>query len=158
MVGVDGGADALLEAGHRPDLVVGNPAEVSEEALTSGADVVVPAFADGHVPGLHRVQDLGAGAVTFLSSANAEDLALFLAHHHGACMIVTVGLATFMASSWTSGGEQRLPSLTRLKTGGSVVDAKVARAAPHPDLRLARGARSWRLRRVRRGAAGVGGG
>ena len=67
LIGVGAGADALLAAGHRPDLIVGNPAEVSEEALTCGADVVVPAFTDGHAPGLHRVQDLGAGAVTFLS-------------------------------------------------------------------------------------------
>src|SRR5581483_5765761 len=64
-VGVDGGADALWNAGYRPDLVVGDPAEVSDKVLTSGADVVVHAFADGHAPGLHRVQDLGAGAVTF---------------------------------------------------------------------------------------------
>ena len=79
--------------GTRPHLIVGDPAEISNEALTCGADVVVPAFADGHAPGLHRVQDLGAGAVTFPSSANPEDLALLLAAHHGAALVVTVGLS-----------------------------------------------------------------
>ena len=62
LVGVGAGADALLAAGHTPQLIVGDPSEVSAEALGCGADVVVPAFADGHAPGLHRVQDIGAGA------------------------------------------------------------------------------------------------
>ena len=93
LIGVAAGADALLAAKYKPDLILSDPSEVSTEALTCGADVVVPAFADGHAPGLHRVQDLGASAVTFPSMANPEDLALLLAHHHGAQMIVTVGLS-----------------------------------------------------------------
>ena len=130
LIGVGAGADALLAAGHRPDLIVGNPAEVSEEALTCGADVVVPAFTDGHAPGLHRVQDLGAGAVTFLSSANPEDLALLLAHHHGACMIITVGLSASMGEFLDRGrsGSNASTFLTRLQTGGTVVDARVVAA------------------------------
>ena len=99
-----------VTAGHRPQLIVGDPAEISTEALTCGADVVVPAFADGHAPGLHRVQDLGAGAVTFPSSANPEDLALLLAAHHGASLVVTVGLSATMAEFLDRGrsGQQRL--------------------------------------------------
>ena len=130
LIGVGAGADALLAAGHRPDLIVGNPAEVSEEALTCGADVVVPAFTDGHAPGLHRVQDLGAGAVTFLSSANPEDLALLLAHHHGASMIITVGLSATMGEFLDRGrsGSNASTFLTRLQTGGTVVDARVVAA------------------------------
>ncbi|MDT7579128.1 MAG: hypothetical protein QOK35_392 [Pseudonocardiales bacterium] len=130
LVGVGAGADALLAAGHRPDLIVGNPAEVSTEALTCGADVVVPAFTDGHAPGLHRVQDLGAGAVTFPSSANPEDLALLLAHHHGASMIITVGLSATMGEFLDRGrsGSNASTFLTRLQTGGRVVDARVVAA------------------------------
>jgi uncharacterized membrane-anchored protein len=127
LIGVGAGADALLAAGHRPDLIVGNPADVSDEALTCGADVVVPAFADGHAPGLHRVQDLGAGAVTFPSSANPEDLALLLAHRHGASMIITVGLSATMTEFLDRGrsGSNASTFLTRLQTGGKVVDARV---------------------------------
>jgi uncharacterized membrane-anchored protein len=130
LVGVGAGADALLAAGHRPDLIVGNPAEVSNEALTSGADVVVPAFTDGHAPGLHRVQDLGAGAVTFPSSANPEDLALLLAHHHGASMIITVGLSATMGEFLDRGrsGSNASTFLTRLQTGSRVVDGRVVAA------------------------------
>ena len=124
------GADALLAAGHQPHLIVGNPAEISEEALTCGADVVVPAFADGHAPGLHRVQDLGAGAVTFPSSANPEDLALLLAHHHGASMIITVGLSASMTEFLDRGrsGSNASTFLTRLQIGGKVVDGRVVAA------------------------------
>lgn len=127
LVGVGAGADALLAAGHRPALIVGDPAEASVEALTCGADVVVPAFADGHAPGLHRVQDLGAGAVTFPSSANPEDLALLLAAHHGAATIVTVGLSASMAEFLDRGrsGSNASTFLTRLKLGGELVDGRV---------------------------------
>ncbi len=130
LIGVGAGADALLAAGHRPDLIVGNPAEVSTEALTCGADVVVPAFPDGHAPGLHRVQDLGAGAVTFPSSANPEDLALLLAHHHGASMIITVGLSATMGEFLDRGrsGSNASTFLTRLQTGGRIVDGRTVAA------------------------------
>ncbi len=127
LVGVGAGADTLVAAKYRPDLVLADPSEVSNEALTSGGDVVVPAFADGHAPGLHRVQDLGASAVTFPSMANPEDLALLLAHHHGAQMIVTVGLSASMAEFLDRGrsGSNASTFLTRLQTGGSVVDGEL---------------------------------
>jgi uncharacterized membrane-anchored protein len=130
LVGVGAGADALWAAGHRPDLIVGDPAEISDKALTGGADVVVPAFADGHAPGLHRVQDLGAGAVTFPASGNPEDLALLLAHHHGASLIVTVGfranLAEFLDRSRSSSNASTF--LTRLKVGEVLVDGRAVAA------------------------------
>ncbi|NMI00151.1 putative cytokinetic ring protein SteA [Pseudonocardia acidicola] len=130
LIGVGAGADALMAAGHKPHLIVGDPAEVSTEALTSGADVVVPAFADGHAPGLHRVQDLGAGAVTFPSSANPEDLALLLAQHRGAALIVTVGLTASMAEFLDRGrsGSNASTFLTRLQLGGTLVDGRVIAA------------------------------
>lgn len=130
LVGVGAGADALLAAGHTPQLIVGDPGEVSAEALGSGADVVVPAFADGHAPGLHRVQDLGAGAVTFPSSANPEDLALLVAAHHGASMIVTVGLSATMAEFLDRGrsGSNASTFLTRLQVGPTLVDGRVIAA------------------------------
>jgi uncharacterized membrane-anchored protein len=127
LVGVGAGADALLQAGHRPQLIVGDPNEISSEALTSGADVVVPAFADGHAPGLARVQDLGTGAVTFPSSANPEDLALLIAAHNGASLVVTVGLSASMAEFLDRGRSGSIAStfLTRLQLGGLLVDGQV---------------------------------
>ncbi len=127
LVGVGGGADALLKAGHRPDLVLGDPTDMSVESLTCGAELVVPAFADGHAPGLHRVQDLGVRAVTFPSTANPEDLALLLAAHENAAMVVTVGLSATMAEFLDRGrsGSNASTFLTRLQLGGALVDGRV---------------------------------
>src|SRR5699024_2772773 len=47
LIGVDGGADAIMEAGHRPDMIVGDMDSVSDAALTSGAEIVVHAYKDG---------------------------------------------------------------------------------------------------------------
>jgi uncharacterized membrane-anchored protein len=130
LVGVGTGADAMWRAGYRPDLIVADPADVSNEVLTCGADVVVPAFADGHAPGLARVQDLGASAVTFPASGNPEDLALLLAHHHGAALIVTVGfqasLAELLDRSRSSSNASTF--LTRLRVGNLLVDSKAVAA------------------------------
>lgn len=127
LVGVGAGADALVAIGYRPDLVVGDPGEVSNVALTCGADLVLPAFADGHAPGLHRVQDLGASAVTFPSTANPEDLALLLVAHHGAALIVTVGMSSGMVEFLDRGrsGANASTFLTRLQLGGLLVDSSV---------------------------------
>jgi uncharacterized membrane-anchored protein len=130
LIGVGAGADALWQAGYRPHLIVGNPSEISDRALTSGADVVVPAFADGHAPGLHRVQDLGAGAVTFPSCGNPEDLALLLAHHHGANLVVTVGFQATLAEflDRARSGSNASTFLTRLRVGSLLVDGKAVAA------------------------------
>lgn len=127
LIGVGAGADALMAVGHPPDLIVGDPGEVSNAALTCGADLVIPAFADGHAPGLHRVQDLGASAVTFPSTANPEDLALLLAAHHGATLIVTVGMSAGMVEFLEQGrsGINASTFLTRLQLGGVLVDSAV---------------------------------
>jgi uncharacterized membrane-anchored protein len=130
LIGVGAGAEALLKAGHTPQLIVGDPAEISNKALTCGAVIVVPAFADGHAPGLHRVQDLGAGAVIFPSSANPEDLALLLAAHRGASVVVTVGISANMAEFLDRGrsGSNASTFLTRLQLGGALVDGRVIAA------------------------------
>ena len=130
LVGVGGGADALRAAGLSAALIVGDPSDISNEALGCGADIVVPAFNDGHAPGLHRVQDLGASAVTFPSMANPEDLALLLVAHHGASMIVTVGLSATMTEFLDRGrsGSNASTFLTRLQVGGAIVDSRVIAA------------------------------
>jgi uncharacterized membrane-anchored protein len=127
LVGVGAGADALLTAGYTPHLIVGDPAGVSHAALVGGADIVVPADPSGHAPGLHRVQDMGASAVTFPSSANPEDLALLLAAHGGAALVVTVGLSASMAEFLDRSRATSNAStfLTRLQVGGALVDGSV---------------------------------
>lgn len=131
LVGVEEGADALRRAGHRPHLVVGDPNQIGTEALTGGAEIVVPAQPDGHAPGLERIQDLGTGgAVTFPAVANPEDLALLLAEAHGAELIITVGLSATLHEFLDRGRSGSNPStfLTRLRLGSKLVDGKAVAA------------------------------
>ena len=126
LVGVESGADTLCAAGYRPKVIVGDPDGIRTETLKCGAEVVVPADADGHAPGLERIQDLGIGAVTFPASGNAEDLALVLADAHGASLVVTVGSQATLAEFLDRGRSGSNPStfLTRLKLGSRLVDGK----------------------------------
>ena len=71
LIGVNRGADALVRAGYRPDLIVGDPEMITTNTLRSGAQVVLPAAPDGHAPGLERIQDLGVGAMTFPAAGSA---------------------------------------------------------------------------------------
>lgn len=126
LVGVDSGADVLRKAGYRPQLIVGDPERISAEALKCGAQVVLPADADGHAPGLERIQDLGVGAMTFPAGGSAADLALLLADHHGAALLVTAGHTANIETFFDRTRTQSNPStfLTRLRVGEKLVDAK----------------------------------
>ncbi len=125
LIGVDGGADALIEAGHKPDVVVGDMDAVSDAALATGAEVVVHAYPDGRAPGLPRVQDLGIEAVTFPTSATSEDVAMLLADENGAAVIVSVGGHATLTEFLDKGrGGMASSLLTRLRLGAKLVDAR----------------------------------
>ena len=126
LVGVGAGADLLRAGGYRPQLIVGNPDQMSAEVLKCGAQVVLPADADGHADGLERIQYLGIGAMTFPAAGSATDLALLLVDHHGAALIVTVGQSASIEEFFdrTSVQSNQSTFLTRLKVGDKLVDAK----------------------------------
>ena len=124
LIGVDAGADALQEAGYKPDLIIGNPESISSETLRGKAEVVLPAHVDGYAPGLERVQDLGVGAVTFPASGTSEDLALLLADAHDAALIVTVGMRTTLTDLLDRGqGSTASTFLVRMRVANKVVEA-----------------------------------
>ena len=125
LIGVDGGADALVEAGYRPDVVVGDMDSVSDEVLRSGAEVVVHAYPDGHAPGLKRVEDLDVDAVVFPAAGTSEDVAMLLADELGAQLIVAVGSHATLVEFLDKGRAGMASTfLTRLRVGGKLVDAK----------------------------------
>ena len=125
LIGVDGGADALLKAGYKPDMIVGDMDSVSDEALTCGAEIVVHAYRDGRAPGLRRVEELGQDAVVFPAAATSEDCAMLLADDKGAQLIVAVGTHMNMVEFFDKGRAGMSSTfLTRLRVGSKLVDAK----------------------------------
>ncbi len=125
LVGVDGGADALVELGYTPDVIIGDFDSVSEHALRSGAELVVHAFPNGRAPGAERLGSLGLQYVVFESAGTSEDIAMLLAYERGAELIVAVGSHNSM-EDFLDKGRQGMAStfLVRLKVGRVLVDAK----------------------------------
>jgi uncharacterized membrane-anchored protein len=125
LVGVDGGADALLEVGLKPHMIVGDMDSVSDAALATGAEVVVHAYPDGRAPGLARVQDLGIDAITFPTSGTSEDIAMLLADERGAALVVAVGTHATLTEFLDKGRAGMASTfLTRLRLGSKLVDAQ----------------------------------
>jgi uncharacterized membrane-anchored protein len=125
LVGVDGGADAILDAGLRLDMIVGDMDSVSDKALSSGAEIVVHAYRDGNAPGLERVKALGVEPVVFPATGTSEDIAMLLADDEGAELIVAVGTHATLVEFLDKGRSGMASTfLTRLRVGGKLVDAK----------------------------------
>lgn len=125
LVAVDGGADALLEAGLRPHVIVGDFDSVSDTALRSGAELLVHAYQDGRAPGGDRLDRLGLPYMTVSAPGISEDIALQLAHARGAELIVAVG-THFDLVEFLERERDGMAStfVTRLKVGEVLVDAK----------------------------------
>lgn len=125
LVGVDGGADALLEFGYTPDVIVGDMDSVSDEALKKAKEIVVHAYTDGRAPGLKRVQDLGLEAITFPAPGTSEDIAMLTAYEYKAELIVAVGTHSNMIDFLEKGRPGMASTfLVRLKIGSKLIDAK----------------------------------
>ena len=125
LVAVDGGAEALLEEGWKPDVIVGDMDSVTDETLRCGAEILVHAYREGHAPGEERLRRLGVPFQTVAAPGICEDIALLLAHEKGAELIVAVGthfnLVEFLERSRAG---MSSTFVTRLKVGEILVDAK----------------------------------
>ncbi len=125
LIGVDGGADALMDVGLRPDMIIGDMDSVTTEALLSGGEVVVHAYPGGHAPGLERVDALGVEAVLFESTGTSEDIAMLLAYERGAELLVAVGAHANLVEFMDKGRKGMASTfLVRLRVGPILVDAK----------------------------------
>ncbi|MFN2586534.1 MAG: putative cytokinetic ring protein SteA [Actinomycetota bacterium] len=125
LVGVDGGADALLDQGLRPDMIVGDMDSVTTEALLSGAELVVHGYAGGAAPGLERLEALRLESVVFEATGTSEDIAMLLAFEHGAELIVAVGTHANLIEFLDKGRKGMASTfLVRLRVGPILVDAK----------------------------------
>jgi uncharacterized membrane-anchored protein len=136
-VAVDGGADALLEEGLTPDMIVGDMDSASERALRCGAELVVHSYPDGRAPGRKRLEDLGLQFKLVPAPGTSQDVAMLLAAEKGARLIVSVG-SQFNLVEFLDRNRKGMSStfLTRLRIGEILVDAKgVSRLyRPQPGL------------------------
>ena len=125
LVGVDGGADALLAAGMKPHVIVGDMDSVSDGALRCGAELVVHAYRDGAAPGAPRLDRLELPYASVSAPGISEDIALLLAFEKGAELIVAVG-THFNLTEFLERDRAGMSStfVTRLKVGEILIDAK----------------------------------
>jgi uncharacterized membrane-anchored protein len=125
VVAVDGGADGVLEAGMKPDVILGDMDSAGDEALCCGAELVVHAYPDGRAPGRQRLLDMGLDHTLLPAAGTSEDVAMLMAHEKGAALIVSVG-AHFNLIEFLDRKRGGMSStfLTRLRIGEKLVDAK----------------------------------
>jgi uncharacterized membrane-anchored protein len=125
LLAVDGGADALIDAGYRPQLIIGDMDSVSDDALASGAELVVHAYPDGRAPGMSRLERLGLDGVPLPAPGTSEDVALLMADACGASLIAVVG-THWNLEEFLDKGRPGMAStfLTHLRVGGKVVNAR----------------------------------
>ena len=125
LIAVDGGADALLEAGYTPDVIVGDMDSVTDEALQCGAELLVHGYRDGAAPGDVRLQQLDVPYQVVRATGISEDVALLLAYEKGSELIVAVG-THFNLIEFLERNRAGMSStfITRLKVGEILIDAK----------------------------------
>jgi uncharacterized membrane-anchored protein len=137
LIAVDGGAEALLEAGLTPDMIVGDMDSAGEAALRCGAELVVHSYPDGRAPGRHRLEELGLAFKLVPAPGTSQDVAMLIAAEKGARLIVSVG-SQFNLVEFLDRNRKGMSStfLTRLRIGEILVDAKgVSRLyRPRPGL------------------------
>lgn len=134
LVGVDGGADALVDEGYRPDVIVGDMDSVSDETLRLASatslrrpstELILHAYPDGRAPGRPRLEALGVPYATATSAGTSEDVAFLLAHERRAELIVAVGTHGNLRQFLDKGrGGMSSTFLVRLRVGEILVDAK----------------------------------
>jgi uncharacterized membrane-anchored protein len=135
MIGVDGGADALMECGYRPDIIIGDFDSVRDETLRAvcrqrpghrgGAQLIVHAYPGGEAPGAARLDLLGLPYTVFEAVGTSEDIAMLLAYEKRAELIVAVGTHASMVEFLDKGRAGMASTfLVRLKVGPILVDAK----------------------------------
>ncbi|HHW06545.1 MAG TPA: hypothetical protein GXX34_03265 [Clostridia bacterium] len=125
LIGVDGGADALLEEGYRPHIILGDMDSVSDKALGCGAEIIVHAYPNGIAPGKERVEKLNLPHHILPAPGTSEDVSFLLAFEAGAELIIAVGTHTTLLDFLNKGRAGMASTfLVRLKVGNILIDAK----------------------------------
>lgn len=125
LVGVDGGADALLDMRLKPDVIIGDFDSLSERAWNCGADLIHHVHPDGRAPGREELAEQGLPYQEFVIEGTSEDAAMMLMYEHRAELIVAVGTHATMVEFLDKGRAGMSSTfLTRLRLGPMLIDAK----------------------------------
>lgn len=125
LIGVDGGADALIECGFKPHIIIGDMDSVTDNALKSGAEVIIHAYPDGRAPGLERVKNCDIDYRIIPALGTSEDVAMLLAYNEQAEIIVALGTHSNMVDFLEKGRKGMASTvLVRMKIGTKLIDAK----------------------------------
>lgn len=125
LIGVDGGADALLEEGWRPDLIIGDMDSVTDHALACGAEIIVHAYPNGHAPASSRLEMMNIPFHVLPAPGTSEDVAMLFAYEQGAEWIVALGAHSNMIDFLEKGRKGMASTvLVRMKMGMKLIDAK----------------------------------
>lgn len=135
IIAVDGGADAVLDAGFKPDVILGDMDSATDKALECGAELIVHAYSDGSAPGQERLIEAGHEHLVIPAPGTSQDVAMLLAHEKGAKLIVSVG-AHFNLVEFLDKNRAGMSStfLTRLRVGETLIDAKGVSRLYQPGL------------------------
>ena len=126
LVGVDGGGDALLEAGLKPDMIFGDMDSASDQVLTVRRRAGRPRLPRRHArPGASGSSGSGLEHKVLPAAGTSEDVAMLVAFERGASLIVTVG-SHFNLIEFLDKDREGMSStfLTRLRVGDMLVDTK----------------------------------
>ena len=124
LIGVGNGVEALLDAGYRPDVVVGALDEISDLALHECRHVVVSVTSERAKTKDGRLERFGVDPVWFVSSGKSSDLALLLADASKAPVIVEAGAPAGLSERLDGSADDVASSfVTRLRVSTRVVDA-----------------------------------
>lgn len=137
LLGVDGGANAIVEAGFKPDMIVGDMDSASDTTLRCGAELVVHAYPDGRAPGRELLEELALPHKVVPAPGTSQDVAMLIAGEKGAQLIVSVG-SQFNLVEFMDKNRRGMSStfLTRLRLGEKIVDAKGVSRLYRPGPRL----------------------
>lgn len=125
LIGVDGGADALIEHGFRPDIIIGDMDSISNHALKCGAQIIIHGYTDGVAPGEKRIKELNLPYNVLPAIGTSEDIALLMAHQESAELIVALGTHSNLIDFLNKGRDGMASTfLVRLKVGSILIDAK----------------------------------
>jgi len=124
-IGVDGGADFIINCGYTPDILIGDMDSVSDIGIYRSREIVLHAYEDGYCPCLDRIAAMNIPYKILAMKGTSEDAALMLAYHKSAELLVLVGGHSCMYDFMCKGRPGMSSTfITRTLVGSRLVDCK----------------------------------